>query len=63
MNGKGKGPEKGRNLPKYRDGWDRIFKATQAKDSVPPQCPICGNGDAMVRHGVGKWHCHRTHPL
>jgi hypothetical protein len=25
MSGKGRGPEKGRNHSKFRDGWDAIF--------------------------------------
>jgi hypothetical protein len=30
MNGKGKGPEKGRNLTKYRQEYERIFRPKPA---------------------------------
>jgi hypothetical protein len=32
--GKGKGPEKGRNLQKFRDGWDYWKKAEKKKNAV-----------------------------
>lgn len=51
-NGKGKGPEKGYNLPAYRANYDRIFRATTTRRPNPTRpvtpvtadtlaCPAC----------------------